>query len=181
MTDKRIWRLGSAAVLGLAVGVLIATTVSAQTAPTPANSGASACPGPTMMGGGFGRGPAMGGFGAGVMHQATADALGITSQELWDAQAAGKSIASLAQERNVDLATVVDAALAAHSAQLQAAVNAGTLTQAQVDAMTGFMKDRIQSAFGATSSTPGPRGFGMMGGRGMMGPGFGAPPWRTAP
>ena len=97
-----------------------------------------------------------------------------------DCPCGGTSIATLAQERNVELARVVDAALAAHSAQLEAAVKAGTLTQAQADVMTAFMKSRIESAFAATA-TVGPRGFGMMGGRGgMIGPGFG-PPWRTAP
>jgi hypothetical protein len=113
------------------------------------------------------------------MHEAVASALGITSQELWTAQAAGKSVATLAQERNVDLTTVIDAAVAAHSAQLDAAVKTGTLTQAQADAMQAFMKAGIESGFQGTAAV-GPRGFGMMGGRGMMGPGF-APPWRTAP
>jgi hypothetical protein len=180
MNSKTRWHFAGAAVLALAVGLLIASTVSAQTAPAPANPGMSVCPGPAMMGGGFGRGPAVGGFGPGAMHEAVANALGITSQEMWDAQAAGKSIATLAQERNVDLTTVVAATVAAHSAQLEAAVKAGTFTQAQADAMTAFMKGRIESAFGASTAV-GPRGFGMMGGRGgMMGPGFG-PAWRTAP
>ena len=38
-----------------------------------------------MMGGGFARGPAAGGFGPGMMHDAVADTLGMTSQELWTA------------------------------------------------------------------------------------------------
>ena len=57
MNSKKRWRIARAAVLALAVGLLVASTVSAQTAPTPANAGISVCPGPAMMGGGFGRGP----------------------------------------------------------------------------------------------------------------------------
>src|SRR5688500_8546090 len=106
MNSKTKWRLGAAAVLGVLVALVIATTAAAQAAPTPGNPGAGVCPGPVMIGGGFG---------PGVAHEPIASALGITSQELWDARAAGKSVATLAQERNVDLATVVDTALAGHS------------------------------------------------------------------
>jgi hypothetical protein len=134
MNGKTQWLLGSAIGLGLLVGSVVATQVSAQTAPTPGTSGTSFCPG---------------------------------------------QAASIAQEQNVDLSKVVEAALAAHSAQLDAAVKAGTLTQAQADAMKAFMKARIESRFQDATGVA-PHGFGMMGGRGMMGPGFG-PPWRSAP
>jgi hypothetical protein len=164
MNGNTKWRFGAAAVLGVLVALLIGTVASAQTAPGPANPGTGLCPGPAMMGGG-----------PGITHEAIADALGITSQELWDARLAGKSIATLAQEQGVALSTVVDAALAAHSAQLGAAVEAGALTQAQADAMTAVMRSHIESAF-AASGMMGPRGFGMMGGHGMMGPRFSARP-----
>jgi hypothetical protein len=170
MQGKRRWLFGGAIAFGLVVGSLVATGVSAQTAPTPGAPAAGFCSGPAMMGAGFG---------PGGMHETVASALGITSQELWAAQNAGKSVATLAQERNVDLSKVVDAALAAHSAQLAAAVQAGTLTQAQADAMNAFMKARIESGFQG-SAVMDSRGFGMMGGQGMMGRGSG-PPWRSAP
>ena len=96
----------------------------------------------------------------------------MTSQELWDARAAGKSVADVAKDKNVDLITVVDAVLAAHTAQLDAAVKAGTLTQPQADTMTALMRSHITTQFQATSAV-GPMGNGMMGGHGMMGPGFG--------
>lgn len=179
MNGKTKWLLGGAIAFGLLVGSVVATGVSAQTAPTPGAPGTGFCPGPAMMGSGFGPRPGMGAFGPGVAHDAVAAALGITSLDLWDAQAAGKSVATIAQEQNVDLTRVVDAALTTHSAQLDAAVKAGTLTQAQADAMKAFMKTRIENRFqGATAV--GPRGYGMMGGRGMMGPGLGLP-WRNAP
>jgi hypothetical protein len=165
----------------LLVGSLVATGVNAQPV-TPFGPGAG--PGIGMMGGGFGPGPRVGAPGAGVGHEAIADALGVTSQELWDARAAGKSVADLAKDRNVDLARVVDAALAAHSAQIAAAVKAGTLTQAQADAMTALMRSHITSQFQATIAV-GPMGNSMMGGHGMMrrgsGPGFGPRGFGTTP
>src|ERR1051326_5153834 len=68
-------------------------------------------------------------YGPGTTHNAIANALGITSQELWEAGAAGKSVADLAAERNIPLQKVVDAAVAAYSEQLDGAVTAGTLSQ----------------------------------------------------
>jgi hypothetical protein len=141
-----------------------------------------------MMGGGFGPGPHVGAHGAGVGHEAIANELGVTSQELWDARAAGKSVADLAQENDVDLAKVVDAALAVHTAQLEAAVNTGTLTRGQADAMTALVRSHITTQFQATSAV-GPMGNGMMGGHGMMGrgsgpghgPGFGPRGFGTTP
>jgi hypothetical protein len=172
MNGKTRWLLGGMLAFGLLVGSVVATGVNAQTAPAAGTPGAGVCPGPAMMGGGLG-------FGApGVAHDAVAAALGISSQELRDAQAAGKSIAAIAQERQVDLGNVVDAALAAHAARLAAAVKDGTLTQAQADAMQAMMKTRIENGFQGTAAGA-PRGFGM-GGRGMMGPGAGRP-WRTGP
>jgi hypothetical protein len=132
-----------------------------------------------MMAGGVGWRGATPGFGPGVEHEAIAGALGITSQELWDARAAGKSVAELATEKGVELSKVVDAALTVHTARLDATVQAGTLTQTQADAMTGFMKSRIETQFQANGSF-GAWGPGMMGGPGMTEGGFG-PRGRGAP
>jgi hypothetical protein len=177
--SKMKWFAGLALAGGLLVGSLVATSVSAQTATPPGSPGPGFCPGYGVMGGGFGPGARVGAYGPGTDHEAIAKALGITSQELWDARAAGKSVAELAKEKNVDLTKVVDAALAAHTAQLDAAVKAGTLTQTQADAMKALMKSRIDSQF-QTTAVSGSWGPGMMGGRGMMGSGFG-PRGRGAP
>ena len=91
MNGNRTWRLGGALALAVVAGLVIAATVSAQPAP-PTAPNASVCAGPAMMGGAFG--PYSGGT-----HEAIASALGMSSQELWTAQPAGKSIATLAQER----------------------------------------------------------------------------------
>ena len=176
MQWKMKWFAGAAVAGGLLVGSLVATGVSAQTATSP---GPGFCPGYGMMGGAVGPGARVGTYGPGVEHDAIANALGITGQELWDARAAGKSIADLANEKNVDLTKVVDAALAAHTAQLDAAIKAGTVTQTQADAMKAPMKGRIEAMLQTPTAT-GSWGPGMMGGRGMMGSGFG-PRGRGAP
>jgi hypothetical protein len=177
--SKMKWFAGAALAGGLLVGSLVATGASAQTATPPGSPGPGFCPSYSMMGGGVGPGARVGAFGPGVEHEAVAKALGITSQELWDARAAGKSVAELAKEKDVDLTKVVDAALAAHTAQLDAAVKAGTLTQTQADATKALMKGRIDSQF-QTTAVSGSWGPGMMSGRGMMGNGFG-PRGRGAP
>ena len=88
-------------------------------------------------------------------------------------------MAELATEKGVELSKVVDAALTVHTARVDAAVQAGTLTQPQADAMTAFMKSRIETQFQANGWF-GVWGPGMMAGPGMMGGGFG-PRGRGAP
>ena len=165
------WLTGSAIAGALLLGSTLATGASAQTAPTP---GAGFCPGYGMMGG-FGPGAAASSGTNGAVHDAIASALGITSQELWDARVAGKTVAELAAEKNVPLQTVVDAAVAAHSAELDAAVQSGTLTQAQADALTQLTRSRIQAQFQTAAGFGFGYGPGMMRGRGMLG-GFGMGP-----
>jgi hypothetical protein len=97
------WFVGAALAVGLLVGSLVSTGVSAQTATPPGSSGPGVCPGYGMMGGGFGPGARVGAFGPGVELGAIANALGICSQELWDARTAAKNVAELAREKNIDL------------------------------------------------------------------------------
>ena len=179
MQRKTRWLSGTAVAGALLLGATLATGASAQTAPTPRAPGAGLCPGYGMMGG-FGPAAATSAGTYGAVHDAIANALGITPRELWDARAAGRTVAELAGEKNIALQTVVDAAVAARSAQLDAAVQAGTLSQAQADALSQLTRSRIQ----AQLQTAGGFGFGygpgMMGGRGMMG-GFGGAPGRRAP
>ena len=173
MNGKTRWIAGTAVAGALLLGATVATGVSAQAGPGPGTPGAAVCPGYGMMGG-IGPGVSTRGGAYGAVHEAIAGALGVSSQELWDARASGKTVAELAAEKNVPLQTVVDAAVKAHSAQLDAAVKAGTLTQAQADALTQLHRSRIQAQVEAQVASggfsPGP---GMMGGRGMMGGGFG--------
>src|SRR6266542_1477883 len=159
MQGKMKWLAGAALAGGLVVGSLVVTGVSAQNATPQGSPDAGFCPGLGMMRGAFRPGASVGAFGPGAEYEAIASALGVTIQHLWDARGAGKSVADVAKEKNVDLTRVVDAALAAHTPHLDAAVKAGTLTQAQADAMTALMKSRIESQFQTTAGS-GPWGNG---------------------
>jgi hypothetical protein len=100
----------------------------------------------------------------GAVHEAVAQALGISTEELYAAHAAGKTVAQLASERGIELDTVTAAVLQAHKQGLDAQVQAGRLTQEQADLMQTHMTAQIGAHF---SGQFGP----MMGQGGMMGPG----------
>jgi hypothetical protein len=189
---------------GLLLGGALAGTAVAQQA-TDAPWGPGACPmgfgsGPRAgqgpgAGGGPGFGPGGGrGPGAGpaaglqdTTHGAIAATLGLSAEELFTALRSGKTIAQLAQEKGVDLETVVTAALEAHDKALDAQVQAGRISQEQADLMDSRMEARIRAMVAGQygpGSGGGP-GFGPGMGPGMhpgrrgpgMGPGFG-PGWR---
>jgi hypothetical protein len=121
--------------------------------------------GPRGMMGGMG-GPGMGGPGMGdrglggpggpALMDATAKALGLTSEELRSQVQSGKTITQIATAQKVDVKTVQAAVLAAFKTQLAAEVKAGKLTQAQAD-------ERLKTA----QANP---NFGLEG-RGRGGPG----------
>jgi hypothetical protein len=165
-TMKRIAVVtGILAVAGalLFAGLLAAPTLAQQGPPR----------GAPAQGAGYGPGPWMGQFGASPMHAAIAGALGLTSEQLWAERQAGKSIASIAQERQVDLETVAQAALGVRKAHLEALVAGGQLTREQADVMLAQGEAMVRAHL---NGTWGP-GFGMMGpGHGMMGPRGGAGP-----
>lgn len=69
-----------------------------------------------------------------AMLEAAAQTLGITADELRTELRDGQTLAQLAQAHNTTEQAVIDAALAAAKTQLDQAVAAGTLTQAQADA-----------------------------------------------
>ncbi len=83
---------------------------------------------------GHGRGGRMGGHGVFEM-DVIAQTLNMTEADLMSALQGGKTLADLAQEKSVELATVKDAVLANLKTQLDQAVTDGKLTQAQADQM----------------------------------------------
>ena len=95
------------------------------------------------MRGGFEFGEHMGRGMAGVGVQEFADALGVTPQELMTELQAGKSIADVAAEKNVDLQQVIDKVLAAAKTKLDTAVTNQTLTQAQADQIYQALSNNI--------------------------------------
>ena len=80
-----------------------------------------------------------------------AQTLNMQEQDLIAAFRAGKTVADVAQEQGVDLATVVDALVAPRAQRLQRAVDNGRLTQAQADALLALerirVEDRLQRPF----------------------------------
>jgi hypothetical protein len=80
---------------------------------------------------GFGRG---GPGGEGALISAAASVTGLTAQEVQTQLQAGQSLAQIAQSKGKTAADVIQAARASLSTQLQQAVTAGNITQAQADA-----------------------------------------------
>jgi hypothetical protein len=86
----------------------------------------------------------------------SAKALGMTEAELRTELQAGKTIAALAQSKNIALSTVSDALLAEAKTRAAAAVTAGTLTQAQADAMLQQAPAQIENFLNNTKPQRGP-------------------------
>jgi hypothetical protein len=111
-----------------------------------------------MMGG---RGGMMGGWGGpgNSMMQTVADTLDLTPTELVTELRAGKSVAEVAAEKNVEMATLVDAILTPRTEQLNALVAEGQLTQAEVDARITILKvdvvERLNQSWGAKNTASG--------------------------
>lgn len=111
-----------------------------------------------------------------------AEAIGISTGDLSKELQSGKSVAEVAQARNVELQTLVDLLQEPHAEMLAIRVKYGYLTQEQADAMQKAMAERIQwqleqkGGYGwGRGGMMGPGFGGMMGRGGMMGPGFGGP------
>ncbi|MFN8421058.1 MAG: hypothetical protein U0528_17715 [Anaerolineae bacterium] len=94
--------------------------------------------------GGNGNGMGMGGYNNSLIAVA-AKALGMDQTALVAELTAteGKTIADVAKEKGVALESIVDAFVAPHAAQLQAAVTSGRLTQEQADAALAQMKANV--------------------------------------
>ncbi|GAC1647897.1 MAG: hypothetical protein NVS4B8_20780 [Herpetosiphon sp.] len=82
-----------------------------------------------------------------AMVDAAAKTLGITSSELRTQLQSGQTIAQLAQSHNTTEQAVTTAALAAAKGQLDATVKAGTITQAQADAIYSRLQQRGANLF----------------------------------
>ena len=105
-----------------------------------------------------GAGHGLGGNGGSVLMDATAKALGLSSDALHMQIQSGKTLSEIAAAQKVDLKTVQVAAIAAYKTQLDAAVKAGKLTQAQAD-------ERLKAAQADANFGLGFGGHGGFGGR----------------
>jgi len=88
-----------------------------------------------------------GGRGVGVFGDPSvaAEALGMTEDELRDALRDGSSIASLAEERGVDVQTVIDAMVASATAKIDEKVASGELDSARADELKAALPERVQA------------------------------------
>lgn len=100
-------------------------------------------------------GPKLFRFGLGT----AADYLGVTDEELRDAMREGKTLAEVAAAEGKPVDGLVDALVAEQTERLDAAVEAGRLTQAQRDEMVAGLEERVR-AMVETEPFRGMRGFG---------------------
>lgn len=105
-----------------------------------------------------------GGFGPGASLTTIATTLGISESDLMTAFQAGKSVADVAAEKNVDLAKVIAAIVAEQKTALQQAVTAGRLTQAQADQQLTLLQANLPHLLSLKGGMG--HGFGGFGGRG---------------
>jgi len=96
-----------------------------------------------------------------------ATALGMTEAELRTELEAGKSIAQVAETKNVDLQVVADALIAQHKAHIAEHVTEGKLTQAEADEKLANLEARITEMVNKTGlpMKGGPEGKGGHGGK----------------
>ncbi len=188
---KKYVGLATLVAIVAALGISSAVFAQSSTTPTPAAPTAQTAP-MGHRGGGFG-------LRSQAALEAAAKALGMTADELKAQLWGGKTLADIATEKKVDIATVQKAVEAAELAEtktaIQDAVTAGTITQAKADWLLegldkgywGSGKDGGFGGFGGFGmkglddfGMP-PGGRGGHGGRGGFGGPAGAPPSGTAP
>jgi hypothetical protein len=126
--------IAGAAILG-PLGTMAASPSPAASAAAPAASGAApaATSEPSEATETHGSGPG-GHVEAASDTSVVAKAIGISEADLKTALAGGQTVAAVAKAHSVDIQTVIDALVADGQAELDAAVKAGTITQAQADA-----------------------------------------------
>lgn len=93
-----------------------------------------------------------------ALQAGAATALGLSSEALQAELVAGKSIATLAQERNADPAQVKAAMSRAGADYLALAVQRGDLTQSQADELTRELPEFVAKVFQISEKDPGSKG-----------------------
>ena len=104
-----------------------------------------------------------------LVWDALSNTLGLTTDELNAELNSGKTLASLAEEKGLDRATLVAELESAHQIGLAQAVTDGVLTQEQADAMFSQMAGRYEWMLDNMGAGA---GYGMIGGHGGMMGGF---------
>jgi hypothetical protein len=146
-------RLADVLAKKVADGTITQAQADAIAAAAPAGKGRGSDRGPK---GGDGRGPA--GKAKAAPLDPAASALGMTAGELRTALSGGKTIAAVAAEKSIPVATVVNAIVAENADRLAEAVAAGRLTQAQADRMIAGLTEKVTAMVDGTAPSGGPRG-----------------------
>jgi hypothetical protein len=138
--------VGSLFAGGIAVAAIVGPLAAQAASPSPSATTAPAATGGPGGFGGFGRNETV--SDASVV----ATAIGITEADLTTALSGGQTVAAVAKAHNVAVQTVIDALVKDGLDELAARVTAGTLTQAQADAMkaevTQRATDQVNGTFG---------------------------------
>lgn len=140
--------LGALVLLLGGVGVAYANAnVNAQAPQPPADGWPFHGRGCFSGGGMFGPGGDLAGRGrvrgAYSLVAVTADVTGLTAEEVVLALEEGQTIAEIAQGKGVEPQGIVDAAVAQHRTRLQAAVDAGRLTDARMEEMLAEFEEHV--------------------------------------
>lgn len=135
MNRRKLLKIG----LGSGIVAVVAAAGLSVASPTLAQNVAAPVAALTQRGGG------PGGMGHGMQLSTIATALGMTEAELQTELQAGKSVADVATAKNVALDKVISAIVDAETKEWQAAVTAGTLTQAQADTLLSNLKLTLPS------------------------------------
>jgi hypothetical protein len=109
-------------------------------------------------GGGPGGGPGGGRGGRGPGLSAAATALGVSEDDLRTALQDGKTIAAVAEEKGVEVQTVIDAMVAEAETHLAEEVESGRITQAQADERLAELETRITERVNSTGPAGGRHG-----------------------
>ncbi len=110
-----------------------------------------------------------GGFGGHLMdiHETAAAILGLSEDDLMTALMGGQTLAEIAADHGMSVNDLKSSLTDSITADLQAQLDAGEITQEQFDAVTGDLSDKLDAMINAEGGMPfgGPRG-------GHGGPGF---------
>jgi len=151
--------------IGIGLGVIalaaltLGTTVFADTPEEEDGTVAAYCPG---AGWGFHGGDE-------VCSDTVAELTGLTQDEICDLRQEGMSLVEITAQQGISEDELVDVILAARKAEVEARVEAGTITQEQADFMLQQMEQNTRLAVNRTDA--GPAGYGN--GYGQYGEGMG--------
>jgi hypothetical protein len=144
--------VGSLLVGGVAGAAILGPLAASAASPTPTATTAPGTTGGSGTTGDADHGPGMG-FGhteAVTDTSVVAKAIGMTEADLISALQGGQTVAEVAKAKGVDVQKVIDALVADGMDELAAEVKAGTITQAQADAMKAEVTQRATDQVNGT-------------------------------